>query len=109
MNMNKLPTSDEEVRSLLFVALMAATAAAFRVIYGKGDLYWRTLVGAMGVAMVASCMVYGMAIQYMGPLGGYAANSIGIAVGLFTDDVLRRSRQIIKSKFPGVPADRDDA
>lgn len=102
MALEKLPTSAEEVRSLAMVTVIAGLACFARVLYGKDEMRWRYTVGSILVAMVTSMCVYGFLVQWFGLIGGHASAAIGAAVGLFTDDVLRRAREWMKNqKLPG--------
>lgn len=108
--MDKLPTSESEIKSLFIVAVMAALAALARILYGKDDLSWRYTAGSIMVAMVTAMLVYGSAVTYIGlPVGGYVSTAIGAGVGLFTDDVLRRVRaEVRKRGLPGTGIRQDD-
>jgi len=98
---SKLPDSTAEIQSLVLVGLIAALAALARLLYGKDEMSWRYTLGALLVAMVTAIMVYGFLASYFPIIGGHASAGIGAAVGLFTDDVLKRARDQVKSmKFP---------
>lgn len=98
----KLPGSDEEVRSLVFVAFVAALAAVGRLMYGRDELRWRYTVASIIVAMATSALVYGLAATYWSSIGGHLSAAIGAGVGLFTDDVLKRAQEWIKTRnIPG--------
>lgn len=98
----KLPGSDQEVQSLAFVAFIAGLAAFARVIYGRDEIRWRFTVASVIVAMTTSVLVYGVAVTYFTVIGGHMSAAIGAGVGLFTDDVLKRAQEWIKSKkLPG--------
>lgn len=102
MDATKLPNSSQEAMSLLFVGSVAMLAAFARLLYGKDDLTWRYTIGALLVAMVTAVLVYGLASSYFPQIGGQMSAAIGAAVGLFTDDVLKRARdQVKKLKVPG--------
>ena len=94
----KLPSSNEEVTSVVMVSMIAGMAMLARILYGREELRWRYTLGGVLVAMVTAVMVYGGLIQYVGPLGGHASAAVGAAVGLFTDDILRRSREWMLEK-----------
>lgn len=100
----KLPGSDQEVSSLLFVAFIAGLAAFARVIYGREEVKWRLMVASIIVAMTTSVLIYGASATYFGAIGGHMSAAIGAGVGLFTDDVLKRAKEYISTKrFPGEP------
>lgn len=97
-----LPTSAQGWTSLVFVGGIAATAAICRVLYGKDDVNWRRTTGSAGVAMITSILVYGAAVQYFGEIGGHASAAVGAAVGLFTDETLKRAQNWISNyRIPG--------
>lgn len=99
---NKLPDSSQEITSLAFVGAIAILAALARILYGKDDLTWRYTIASMLVAMVTAILIYGLIASNYPQIGGYAGASIGAAVGLFTDDFLKRARQQVrKMKLPG--------
>lgn len=101
----KLPGSNEEVTSVVMVATIAGLAMVARILYGRDELRWRYVIGGVLVAMVTAVMVYGFLIQYAGVVGGHASAAVGAAVGLFTDDVLKRAREYMLEKSGKKAAD----
>lgn len=105
MNMNRLPTSDEEVKSLLLLSVAAGFGALARILYGKDELSWRYTAGSIFAAMGSAMIVYGSLLSTLDQskaLSGYIAVALGCACGLFLDDVMRR---IHKKMFNGTPED----
>jgi drug/metabolite transporter (DMT)-like permease len=99
---NKLPTSKEEITALLMVSALAGIAALARVLYGKEELRWRYTVGSLLIAMATAVVVYSMMLSVLGELGGQASAGIGAAVGIFTDDAMRRVKSYLdRYKLPG--------
>lgn len=97
----KLPDSTHELGSLALVLAVAVLAAGARLLYGKDDLTWRYTVGALLVAATTAVLVYGVIASYFPVVGGHASAAIGAAVGLFTDDFLKRARDGVRSfKLP---------
>jgi len=86
---DRLPTSKTESHALIFVAGIAAAAAAARILYGKDEIRWRITLGSVFVSMLVGMGAYSMAAQ-MGEISGYMGVAIGIGSGLFVDDALRR-------------------
>lgn len=97
MGTEKLPSSNQEVTSLVMVAVIAGLAGLARVLYGKDELRWRWTVASCLVSMLTAIMIYGVLVRQFGEIGGHSSAAIGAAVGLFTDDVLKRSREFIRS------------
>jgi len=95
---DRLPNSSQEITSLVFVSVIAAFAAVARILYGKNPIGLRYAIASIMCAMTTAVMVYGVAIHYFGPLGGHASAALGAGVGLFTDEVLKRSKDYIDAR-----------
>lgn len=93
----RMPQSSEDLRSWALVALVAGLAAFARMLYGKKELSARYLVGGILVAMVTAWFVYGLLTHWFGELGGQFAASCGAAAGLFTDDLLKRAGEWVRT------------
>ena len=54
--------------------------------------------------MATSALIYGAAATYFSEIGGHMSAAIGAGVGLFTDDVLKRAQEWVKTnRIPGQP------
>lgn len=106
--MNKLPGSQQELANLIMVSAIAGMAALGRILYGKDDLRWRYTIGSVIIAMATAWVVSGLAVQYLGEIGGQASAALAAGTGLFTDDLLRRIHGLVKGlQFSAVPRDPD--
>lgn len=102
----KLPDSTDEVLASLFVGAIAMLSAIARILYGKGDITWRISIGSCFMALVVSQLIFAVAIQTLGHLGGQACVAIAVISGLFLDDLMRRIHlYITKKRLPGEPDD----
>jgi hypothetical protein len=90
--LSRLPDSGSELAALSAVCAFSGLAALSRLLYGKDDLYWRHTCGSVFVAMCCGIGIYSL-MASVSPLGGYTAVSVSIAVGLFTDDFMKRLRK----------------
>jgi len=94
---NKLPESRQEIATLFVVAVLAAVAALFRLIYGKDELSWRKTVGSMGVASVLGMGSYAITVHVLGDVSGYVSVAFGVCAGMFTDDLRQRLQKQVKT------------
>lgn len=107
-SLGKLPTSADETTSLLVVVGVAMFAGLARILYGKNDMTLRYTVGAMLVAGTTGIIIYGAIASYFPMIGGHATAAIGAICGSFTDDILRRTRDKVRTiKLPGDSGDSE--
>lgn len=95
--MSRLPTSTEEVHSILFLAIIATLASISRVLYGRDELSWRYTVASIMVAICVSWLTYAGAVATMQEVSGYITCAIGVSAGLFTDDLLKKAGAKVRS------------
>lgn len=97
--MSKIPDSTQQVHGVVLVMLIGGLATISRYLYGKDDLHWRRMTGRVMVSMFLSMFVYSIAAIQFEVVSGYLGCAIGVAVGLFTDDVLLRAGEVVRNRI----------
>lgn len=103
MGMEQLPSSDDQVGSIIMTALLAGFATLWRLLLREPPVRWRIIVANIGVSMCCAWATFAgiaSAMNHDEPMNGYVGLTIGVLVGLFTDEAMRGLRLFL-NRFLG--------
>lgn len=99
---NNIPSSEAGWTAVLMVGVLAGAARLARILYGNDAVRLRIALASFIIASLAAVMVYSAIVEYFKVVSGYAGVGIGVFVGLFTDEVLRHSREAFTRKMRAI-------
>lgn len=106
LSQDKLPTSSQELSTMVLLWGFSTAAFLGRVLMGKDPVAVRAVVGGVLVAGTVAVMLYGAFVQVAPNIGGYAAAGLGGMAGSFTDVFLKKAQQWAERlRVPGAPED----